>query len=79
MGLAAVMWNVVGHSILKIHFKWPGASNVVAYTYIPAGGEELAWVFQTMSQIFIVLTFIRAIDIVSKPLRSKSEGYWMGE
>jgi hypothetical protein len=74
---SAVVWNTVGQGLLKIDYKWGGSMNVVSYTFIPAGESAISYIFNWMTVIFIIIGFVRFIDIVWHG--NDTEKMWLGE
>ena len=64
----AVAWFSFGISLLKITFKWGGATTVVSYTFIPSTESFFVYLFMGMGMVMLIIGLIRAWEIVFGPV-----------
>ena len=64
----AASWFGFGVSLLKITFKWGGATSVVSYTYIPSTESFFVYLFMGMGLIMLIIGLVRAWEIVYGPV-----------
>jgi hypothetical protein len=64
----ATSWFSFGVSLLKINFKWGGATTVVSYTYIPSDESFFVYLFMGMGVVMLIIGLVRAWEIVFGPV-----------